>query len=230
LPSATVADTWASPLTWDPPGLVFICVGDRAIASVAADLARTFELGGVTLLHTSGLLTAETLAPGRDAGAEVASWHPLQSFPPLELGSVAWDGVPCAVEGDPGAVEVGFAVARDLGLRPWLIDPADKVRYHAAAAVAGNLTHVLVAAARDLLSGCGLPTAAAGHPLQPLVETALRAALTASDLDGLTGPLARGDLETVARHLASLPPALAQAYRAVVGVAEEMRGRPREPL
>jgi predicted short-subunit dehydrogenase-like oxidoreductase (DUF2520 family) len=226
LPPATVPATWDPPSTWSTPGLLFICVPDPAVATVAAELARRLDLTGATVLHTSGLLTAEALAPCRAVGARVASWHPLQSFGPLDP---AWDGVACAVEGDPEAVAVGFTVARDLGLRPWPIRPADKALYHAAAAVAANLTHVLVAAACDLLERCGLPATPADHPLRPLVETSLRAALTTPGLEGLTGPLARGDLDSVARHLEALPPALADAYRAVVAVAEELRGRPRGP-
>jgi predicted short-subunit dehydrogenase-like oxidoreductase (DUF2520 family) len=217
-------DTWDEPAAWRLPAVVFVCVPDHAVAEVARCLARRHDLEGVSVLHTSGLLTADALAPARESGAEVASWHPLQSFPLPDLRPTTWDGVPCAVEGDPAAVEVGFEVATTLGLRPWRIRPPDKPLYHAAAAVAANLTYLLVASARALFTAAGLPSTDDPHPLAPLLATVIGTALANPGLTGLTGPLARGDQETVARHLEVLPPPLADAYRALARLVEDGQG------
>jgi predicted short-subunit dehydrogenase-like oxidoreductase (DUF2520 family) len=220
LPAATW-DTWDQPSAWRPPALVFVCVPDHAVAAVGLELARRNDLEGATVLHTSGLLTADALAPLRRRSATVASWHPLQSFPAQGLEPTRWDGIPCAVEGDAAAVEAGFAVATTLGLRPWRIQPQDKPLYHAASAVAANLTYLLVASAGELLEGLGLPSEGEPHPLAPLLSTVVRTALSGAGLQGLTGPLARGDRETVARHLEVLPPTLAEAYRTLAKLVED---------
>lgn len=223
LPAATW-DTWDEPAAWRAPALVFVCVPDRAVAAVGLDLARRNDLDGAAILHTSGLLTADALAPLRRCGATVASWHPLQSFPAQALEPTRWDGVPCAIEGDATAVEAGFAVAAAIGLQPWRIRPEDKPLYHAAAAVAANLTYLLVASAGTILADLGLPPEGDPHPLAPLLDTVVRTALSGAGLAGLTGPLARGDHETVARHLEVLPPTLAEAYRTLARLAAEWRG------
>ena len=121
-----------------------------------------------------------------------------------------WQGVACAVEGDPGAVECAYALSRLLGAEPWTIDAGTKPLYHAAAAVASNVTHLLVVAARDLMRECGLPHDLA---LWPLVRDSTRSALEHSGLDGLTGALARRDDDAVRRHLEALPPVLREVYR-----------------
>jgi predicted short-subunit dehydrogenase-like oxidoreductase (DUF2520 family) len=223
-PSAATWDTWDDPAEWRLPAVVFVCVPDHAIAEVGRLLACRHDLDGVSVLHTSGLLTADALDPVRRRGGTAASWHPLQSFPPADLRPTPWDGVACAVEGDPAAVEVGFEVATILGLRPWHIQPVDKPLYHAAAATAANLTYLLVASTRELFRGVGLPATDDPHPLAPLLATVVSAALSHPGLTGLTGPLARGDRETVARHLQILPPPLADAYRALARLVEDGRG------
>ena len=205
-------DTWDAPCPASLPEVVMIAVPDPEVASVADRLARSSgPLHGCRVLHTSGLLTADVLEPCRAAGAAVASWHPLQSFTAGAGGDV-WSGVACAVEGDAEAVDVGFQLASSLAARPWRIDPSAKVLYHAAAAVAGNLTFVLVAAAADLLEGCGIDRSTDPHPLAPLVATMTGNALSLAPGAGLTGPIARRDHAAIRLHLQALPPRLAAVY------------------
>lgn len=218
LPGDTPFDTWSAPSDWNVPKAIFVCVPDREIVMVADRLSTTCKLEGVSVLHTSGLATSDALEAARSAGAAVASWHPLQSFPPLSSGPVDWRGVACAVEGDPVAVATGFAIAREVGLEPWQISPEQKPLYHAAASVAGNLTHVLVVAARQLISASGHSGPAS--LLGPLVRQSLEAALVADGLESLTGPLARGDQETVDLHLQTLPPAVADTYRSIIALVD----------
>ena len=221
LPSGTPCDTWERPTRWAPAQVLFATVPDAEIENVATDLARSFDLTWATVLHTSGLHDANSLEPCRRRGGRVGSWHPLQSFPSLAAGPVRWDGVMCAVEGDIEAVRVGTAIATELGLRPWQIAAEDKVRYHASASVAANLTHILVAEAARIMSSCELPMGDGDHPLWPLVETSLRNALREPGLDLLTGPLARGDSSTVERHLEVLPKSLGKVYEALARLAAE---------
>lgn len=212
LPHVVCWDTWDCPGGTTLPEVIVVAVPDPRILQAATQLAgSTSTLIGRVVLHTSGLHLASELEPCRAAGAAAASWHPLQSFPSGSAGD-HWPGAACAVEGDREAVELGFQLAERLGLTPWRIEPAAKPLYHAAAAVAGNLTFLLVAAARDLLERCGLDRSLRPDPLARLVATATSSALANSLDRGLTGPIARGDREAVRRHLETLPPHLSRVY------------------
>ncbi|NOZ96028.1 MAG: DUF2520 domain-containing protein [Acidobacteria bacterium] len=212
VPDCQIFDTWNAPEPWPEVQLVLVTVPDREIGRVARGLADQGLAPGTVVLHTSGLHTSKLLEPCREAGAHTGSWHPLQSFPagddPVDL-----QGVWCAAEGDPAAVDLAAGISRGLGMRPWDIPPGAKARYHAAAALASNLTHVLVVAAGRILGATGIPANPPASALEPLVTTSLRAALNAGGLEALTGPMARRDRETLERHLEVLPPELAEAYR-----------------
>lgn len=211
-----VFDTWSDPAAGIRGSLVVLAVPDHAIAPTAEALALEPTLAGTAVMHTSGLHPASLLAPCRRRGAAIASWHPLLSCPPLALGRVRWRDVWTAVEGDPGGREAAVELSRRLGCRPWEIDPGAKPLYHAAAAVAANLTHVLVAEAAQLLASCGLPDPE--DALGCLVHGSLDGALRHPDLSALTGPMVRGDEATMRRHLEVLPPPLAEVYRRLAGL------------
>jgi len=215
LSATTMVDDWRAPKPWTPPPLLLITVPDREIREVAARMAAELDLSGRVVLHTSGLLDADEIGACRAAGSAVGSWHPLLSFGERAPAAKAWETATCAVEGEPAAVEAGHRLAAAVGLRSWTIRPADKARYHAAAALAGNLTHLCIVAARLELEGCALPPRAPVHPLRPLVESAVDAAFAADGFEGLTGAIARDDAATVARHLEVLPRDIADAYAAL---------------
>ncbi len=213
-PAGITVDTWSRPEPWAVPGLVLLTVPDRDIAAVGRRMAAELSLRGRTVLHTSGLHSASILEPCRAAGARIGSWHPLVSFATVPMPHHSWAGAPCAVEGDPEAVALGNRLALAVGLVPWVVPAEHKARYHAAAAVAANLSHVCIVAARELLSDLQIPSDR-GSPLTQLVRAATEAALHADGLERLTGAIARGDRDTVARHLAALPDDLGQAYAAL---------------
>lgn len=217
--SVPVWDTWDNPESWPVPRVIFITVADDSLELVDHQLATALELSSVAVLHTSGLTPASRMHRAKASGASVASWHPLQSFPPFSLQEVTWQDIPCAIEGDAAAVETGFAAARAIGAAPWTIDPELKTIYHAAAVIAANLTHILISEASRLIERCGYPTDDA-NPLASLVHTSTQAALEAPDLSRLTGPIARGDFGTIKRHLEALPEPLAGAYESTIKAAE----------
>ena len=207
---------WATPGVPHWPRVIIVAVQDSQLSSASQQIAETGGLEGRAVLHTSGLHTAQELASCSEAGAVTASWHPLQSFPADETITVRWDGVPCAVEGDAEAVDLGFRLARTAGMTPWRIQRESKALYHAAASLAGNLPAILVGAAGALMADCGLPgDESSSNPLAPLVTTCMESSLHGSPLSNLTGPIARGDAATIQRHLEALPDDLARCYEAL---------------
>ncbi len=209
-----------------PPGArlpegaaVLIAVPDSAVEGCARALAPRLHPSTPLALHSSGLLPAAALAPLAEKGCPIGSFHPLVSFPTATGPAIPLAGAVATVEGEAQAIRAAERLARALGLRPVRVSAAAKPLYHAAAALAANMTHVLVAAARAEFVRAGFSPRGAAEALRPLVEGSVRAALAARDLEYLTGPLARGDTEALRAHLAALPPELATAYRAVAAVA-----------
>jgi len=149
----------------------------------------------------------------------VGSFHPLVTFPTATGAVVPLVGVVAAVEGDDGAVREARALARALGMRPIRLNAKTKPRYHAAAALAANMTHTLVVVARAQLVQVGLPPRLVARALRPLVTGSVEAALLARGFEMLTGPVARGDALAVRSHLEALPGRAATAYRAVASLA-----------
>ena len=179
--------------------LVILCVPDRAIAEVARGIAT-----GPWVAHMSGAVPLAALAPHtRRFGL-----HPLQTFMPGG-GPGQFDGASAAVSGeDDDARARGRWLASCLGLKPFDLDEANRVLYHAGATVASNFFVTLYRAARQLVE-------AAGAPAEGLVPLMRRTMDNGFDL---TGPIARGDWSTVEAHLAVIhehAPELEELYRAM---------------
>ena len=198
---------------------VLLCVPDTAIADAAATVAEAVPpLRFVG--HTSGATTLAELAPAAEAGAETFSIHPLQTIPDA---ATELDGCPCAIAGSSAdALEFARALAERLGMRPFEVPDSQRAAYHAAASIASNFLIALEESATSLLEAAGIE-----DPRELLAPLVLRTAANWAERggDALTGPIARGDEATVARHLEALrgvAPELVELYEALAARAREM--------
>jgi predicted short-subunit dehydrogenase-like oxidoreductase (DUF2520 family) len=196
-------------LTDGEADLVLLCVPDRAIPEVAASVPNGPWIG-----HTSGATPLSALDPHERR----FSLHPLQSFTRAR-GPEQLDGAFAAVSGESDeAREVGFRLARELGLEPFALDDSERVLYHAGAVVAASYLVALHQAAADLVRTAGAPPEA----LLPLMRRVIE-----NDFE-LTGPAVRGDWETVEVHLEAIRerrPELEPLYRALADATAELAVR-----
>ncbi len=188
------------------PGFVLIATPDDQIPKVAEALAKLDWKtdANPTVLHTSGALSSSVLAPLAKKGWSTGSLHPLVSVSEPKAGARLLRGGFWCVEGDKRAVRLGRAVVRDLDGKSFSIDSSKKPLYHAAAVmVSGNVT-TLFDVALEMLRQCGLTRSEARRALLPLLGSAVDNLRKMDPAAALTGTFARGDVETVKRHLAAL--------------------------
>lgn len=188
------------------PVLLLIATPDDQIATVAEMLSELDWLDGKTstVLHTSGALSSDVLTPLRDKGWSTGSLHPLVSVSEPKAGARLLRGAFWCVEGDRRAVRQGNAIVRDLEGKSFSISADKKPLYHAAAVmVSGNVT-ALFDVALEMLGQCGLKRTQARQALLPLLSSAVRNLEMMETSRALTGTFARGDVETVKRHLETL--------------------------
>ena len=204
--------------------LVVLAVPDRAIAALAAGLAWG---AGQGVVHCSGALALEVLAVAAARDVLAGCLHPLQTFPITlspsgpQASADLFNRITCGVEGAAPLGDLLAAIAEDLGARTVRLEGVDRARYHAAAVLVSNDVVALMAAATRAWTRAGLPQEDAREALAPLL---LAAAANVAQLplpQALTGPVARGDTETVARHLRALAEdaGLSNVYR---GLAREL--------
>jgi predicted short-subunit dehydrogenase-like oxidoreductase (DUF2520 family) len=169
----------------DDPELVLLCVPDSAIANVAASVSP-----GPWVAHVSGATPLAALAPH----ARRFSVHPLQTFT-RERGAEQLDGAWAAVTAETEAARAaGRSLAETLGLRPFELADSARTLYHAGAVFASNYVVTLQRAASLLFESAGAPPEA----LEPLMRRTIENGFE------LTGPIARGDWDTVAAHRAAI--------------------------
>ncbi len=196
--------------------LVLITVPDDAIGEVASQLANAGAFTpGAVVIHCSGALTSEILAPARKCGCTAASMHPLQTFPSVESAIEKLPGAVCFCEGDTEAVEVAIQLAKDIGTKAVQIEPAAKPLYHAAAVMACNHMIAGIDAAAALAQAAGIDRQTYLDAAMPMIRAGVENVSATTPADALTGPVARGDAATIAKHLEAMenvPAELRQFY------------------
>ena len=185
----------------DEVELIIVAVPDDAIAQVAGGL-RMYS--GQAMVHTSGLLGAEVLAPAMAAGTQIGSFHPLVSFADTELAIAALRGATVAVEGDEQLLDLLARMAAILGATAVRLAPGTKAAYHAGAVLAAGGFVALLDAIARLAAVAGLDEAGALAVYGRLIEQTLGNARAIGIAGALTGPMTRGDVGTLRAHLAEL--------------------------
>ena len=196
---------------------VLLCVPDRDIETAARRVARLAPFVG----HTSGATPLSALAPAADAGAATFGLHPLQTFTGEDDGAAGrLAGAGCAVAGsNRAAKEAARALAERLGMVPLDIDDGQRPAYHAAASIAANFLIALEDVAETIAGGAGISPAQARRALAPLVRTTVENWAALGPERALTGPVSRGDDDTVAAQRAAVArqaPALLPVFDALL--------------
>jgi predicted short-subunit dehydrogenase-like oxidoreductase (DUF2520 family) len=201
----------------DRAEVVLLAVRDEALVPCVADLGSAPGLKPAqAVLHLSGALTSEVLAPLRLLGPSVGSMHPLMTVSAEpRLAARHFKGATFALEGDFGAVAAADGLVRRLGGTPVMIAPEAKATYHAGAVFASNYVAALLDAAMSLLVRAGIERESALAALLPLARATLDNLERVGPAAALTGPIVRGDAGTLRKHLLSLGPGLEPLYRAL---------------
>jgi predicted short-subunit dehydrogenase-like oxidoreductase (DUF2520 family) len=156
------------------------------------------------VLHASGALSSEVLAPLRVRGLAVGSMHPLAAVSDALAGAESLRGAFYCVEGDAAALRAARKVVRDLGGQSFAVATEDKALYHAAAVLTAGHVVALFDVALDTLGRCGLSARRAQEVLLPLLRSVVENLSERTPARALTGSFARADSETVGRHLRAL--------------------------
>jgi predicted short-subunit dehydrogenase-like oxidoreductase (DUF2520 family) len=187
--------------------LVVVATPDGAIETVAATIAPVVRPEAL-VVHLSGARGLDALAA---VPARVGALHPLQTIPTVDAGLARLPGSWCAIAGDPETA----TIAAELELRPVPVADEDRARYHAAACIASNHLVALLAQVERVSP---VPVEA----LLPLVHATLDNVAAIGASGALTGPVARGDVDTVRAHLDALPPEERDTYRALARAARRL--------
>ena len=181
--------------------MVWLCVPDSQIESVASALKPRSWKGKIAI-HSSGVLTSEVLAPLRNAGASVASAHPLMTF--VRGSSPDLTDVPFAIEGNATAVRIATQVVRGLGARPVPIRKQDKPAYHLFATMVCPLLISLLSASEEAAKLARISPHEARRRVVPIIRQTISNYERLGPAAAFTGPFVRGDVETVRLHLKAL--------------------------
>lgn len=182
--------------------VIWFCVPDAEIAAAAASLAPGFDGVGRVVLHSSGALASDELEPMRHTGASAASVHPLMTFVRGSTPSLA--GVSFALEGDRKAVRVARRIVLDLAGQAYAIKKSEKAAYHAWGAFTSPLFTALLATSEQVAVLAGISPKNARRRAIPILLQTLANYASFGAAGAFSGPIVRGDVETMEKHLEAL--------------------------
>lgn len=210
----------ATPLAIDEPlgsgDLIVVATNDVAIEAVASVLRD--PSGHASAVHLSGFVAVDALRPLADAGLAVGSFHPLQTFPTAEAGADRLAGAHVAVTADEPLRTTLNELAVSLGAVPFDLEDGAKALYHAAASASANFPIAAFTMAADLFAEAGVPFEAA----RPLVEAVVANAFELGPRASLTGPVSRGDIETITGQLEAVLEAAPEWLPGFIGFVREL--------
>ena len=230
-PSGVASSSGALPEEMSGANVVMVCVRDPQLDEALEEIMAATKSGlierGTVVLHTSAIAEPEGLRALSDAGFPGGTFHPLVPFSDPEVAAEmlrkGWIGI----DGENGARSASRRLAGHLGARTLDIPQGKKPAYHAAAVISSNFPVVLASIAGRLLHDAGVPDSSAYQAVESLMSGALTNMKQTLPDDALTGPVMRGDAETVAKHLRAMQGrgAAYEAYRALSAAAVEIAER-----
>ena len=182
--------------------VVFITTPDSAIEETCSVIAQNAGFTNhAVVLHCSGALSSSVLSHAKTCNARIGSMHPLQSFASADYRNNPFKGIIVSVEGDAPAVNIAKTIAADLGGTAVTLLTEAKTLYHASAVAASNYLVTLIDLAVQLIQEAGIHRRDAFNLLRPLIEGTLSNIEKVGVRKALTGPIARGDVKTVKKHV-----------------------------
>lgn len=204
--------------------LVF-AVPEPILETIISRVAKT-SLHPRYAFHVSGVHTSDVLKPLKKKGTVIFSLHPIQTFPhsiSFEEQLSAMEGIPYGFEGERSALRLARTLVTKFGGTMFIIPKEKKILYHTACVFASNYTIALLSVVEELLKS--ISPKATLSIVRPLIETSIRNAVHGNVRDALTGPIARGDTETLRKHiqaLSTVSPSLISLYKQLGVVAAQI--------
>lgn len=230
-PSGVATSSGALPAELAGANVVIVCVRDPQLDDTIEEVivaARDGRIAhGTVILHTSAIAEPAGLRTLTESGFPGGTFHPLVPFSDPEVSAEllrkGWIGI----DGENVARSTSRRLAGHLGARTLDIPPGKKPAYHAAAVIASNFPVVLASVAGHLLHDIGVPDSSAYQAVESLMSGALANMKQALPDEALTGPIVRGDAETVGKHLRALEKhgSALDVYRALSAAAVEIARR-----
>jgi len=201
--------------------LLWFCVPDREIGSASAMVASRLPPSAEKryAFHSSGTLLSDELSPLRKAGWAIVSVHPLMTF--VEGRPPSLGGVPFALEGDPVATRLAQRIVRDLGGHSFRLSASRKAAYHAWATMTSPLLVAYLVTLEQVARQASLSATVARRMSAPIIRQTISNYGKCGPARSFSGPLIRGDVPTVAKHLKLLRknPATREVYVALARIA-----------
>lgn len=205
--------------------IVIITVPDDRIKDVSEQLASGIsEWSHRFVFHCSGLLTSRVLTPLKNLGALTASIHPVQTFAEKSADPHVFTESYFGIEGEKPSIQSSKTLVQKLGGKFILLKPKDKPLYHAACSIASNFLVVLLDTASFLLQRIGASEGQSIEILFPLIQGTLQNVKKLDISSALTGPIERGDKNSIAQHISALKkyPSQAEVYSELARKALEL--------
>ncbi len=201
--------------------VIVIATQDRIIKDIVRELDIEIDrLYGKYIVHTSGAHSSRILEPLDSKGALLGVMHPLQTFPDIESAIAVLPDTYIFIQGDERCLEILKYIAERIGKRVVEIKGEHMVLYHLSAVLVCNLFCALMYAGEDLMREIGIGL----EPYIPIIRATLKNIEQKGPLKSLTGPIVRGDMDTIISHLEAIEDKgmIKDVYKTLSRVAVEM--------